>query len=218
MNFGFNSNVRVGSDTFHVQTEDRGPSHPFLDTVVYLSGRVVYKRSASYERFASGLEAESLAKKLHERLAQQHHEVIAELEAGTLPILGKEKVPPTMQSAEATGNKDDTHDGLDLRLTNPKSWFAAGNVALEIELCMKNSKVPVGNADVEAFLEFEKRRIPCAEVRTNAEGRAMLKFPIQPNATDGASLVVRATDGTRYGELRFRLKAKPLDNKPSPVS
>ena len=49
MNFGFNSNVRVGSDTFHVQTEDRGPSHPFLDTVVYLSGRVVYKRSASYE-------------------------------------------------------------------------------------------------------------------------------------------------------------------------
>jgi hypothetical protein len=218
MNFGFNSNVRVGSDTFHVQTEDRGPSHPFLDTVVYLSGRVVYKRSDSYEQFASGMEAESLAKKLHERLAQQHHEVIAELEAGTLSILGKEKVPPTMQSAEDTGNKGDPHDGLDLRLTNPKSWFAAGNVALEIELRMKNSKVPVGDADVQAFLEFEKRRIPCAEVRTNAEGRAMLKFPIQPNATDGASLVVRATDGTRYGELRFRLKAKPLDNKPSPVS
>jgi hypothetical protein len=218
MNFGFNSNVRVGSDTFHVQTEDRGPSHPFLDTVVYLSGRVVYKRSASYEQFASGMEAESLAKKLHERLAQQHHEVIAELEAGTLPILGKEKVPPTMQSAEDTGKRGDTHDGLDLRLTNPKSWFAAGNVALEIELCLKNSKVPVGGADVQAFLEFEKRRIPCAEVRTNAEGRALLKFPIQPNATDGASLVVRATDGVRYGELRFRLKAKPLDNKPAPVS
>jgi hypothetical protein len=81
MNFGFNSNVRVGSDTFHVQTEDRGPSHPFLDTVVYLSGRVVYKRSASYEQFASGMEAGALAKKLHERLAQQHHEVFAELEA-----------------------------------------------------------------------------------------------------------------------------------------
>jgi hypothetical protein len=217
MNFGFNSNVRVGSDIFHVQTEDRGPSHPFLDTVVYLSGRVVYKRSVSYEQFAGGTEREGLEKKLHERLAQQHREVIAELEAGALLIQGKEKVPPTVAAAGAAEN-DGPHDGLDLHLTNPKSWFAAGNVALEIELCLKNSKVPVGDADVQAFLEFEKRRIPCAEVRTNAAGRALLKFPIQPNATDGASLVVRATDGIRYGELRFRLKAKPLDNKPAPVS
>ena len=96
-----------------------------------------------------------------------------------------------------------------MRLTNPKSWFAAGNVILEIELRDRNLKVPVGNADVQAFLEFEKRRIPCAEVRTGVEGRAMLKFPIPPNVSDGASLVVRATDGSRYGELRFRLKSKP---------
>ncbi len=38
MNFGFNSNVRVGDVMYHVQTEDRGPSHPFLDTVVYHGG------------------------------------------------------------------------------------------------------------------------------------------------------------------------------------
>ena len=53
MNFGFNSNVNVGSTTYHVQTEDRGPSHPFLDTVVYLAGQVVYKRSTSYKDFAT---------------------------------------------------------------------------------------------------------------------------------------------------------------------
>ena len=79
MNFGFNSNVRIGDAVFHVQTEDRGPSHPFLDTVVYLAGRVIYKRSTSYEKFASGVQAETLAQKLHERLALQHREVIAEL-------------------------------------------------------------------------------------------------------------------------------------------
>ena len=211
MNFGFNSNVRVGGATYHVQTEDRGPSHPFLDTVVYMAGRVIYKRSTSYEQFASGTEVETLAQKLHERLAQQHREVIAELEAGTLPIHAKENAPPVGEDAGL-------HDGLDLRLTNPNSWFAAGTVILEIELCVKNSKVPVGNADVQAFLEIEKRRIPCAEVRTDAEGRAPLKFPILPNASEGASLVVRATDGSRYGELRFRLKAKPRDNTPTPIS
>ncbi len=211
MNFGFNSNVRVGDAIYHVQTEDRGPSHPFLDTVVYMAGRVVYKRSASYEQFASGTEAETLAQKLHERLAQQHREVIAELEAGTLSIHGKENAPPVGEDAGL-------HDGLDLRLTNPNSWFAAGTVSLEIELCIKNSKVPVGNGDVQAFLEIEKQRIPCAEVRTDVEGRALLKFPILPNASEGASLVVRATDGSRYGELRFRLKAKPRDKTPTPIS
>ena len=148
---------------YHVQTEDRGPSHPFLDTVVYLAGRVVYKRSTSYEQFAGGVEvAENLAKKLHERLAQQHREVIAELEAGTLPIHVKEIAPPA-------GRKTVTHDGLELRLTNPKSWFADGNVILEIELFGNNSQQRVGDADVQACLEHKKHRTPCAETRTDGK-------------------------------------------------
>ncbi len=213
MNFGFNSNVLVGGATYHVQTEDRGPSHPFLDTVVYMAGRVIYKRSASYEKFASGTQAEALARKLHERLAQQHREVIAELEAGTLPIHGKEKAPPA-PPAENSG----THDGFDLRLANPESWFEAGNVTLEIELRQKNSERRVGDADVEACLEHEKQRIPCADACTDANGCATLKFSMPPNVAEGSSLVVRAADGSRYGELRFRLKSKPGDEATAPVS
>jgi hypothetical protein len=211
MNFGFNSNVRVGDAMYHVQTEDRGPSHPFLDTVVYLAGRVVYKRSNSYEQFAHGTKAETLAQKLHERLAQQHHDVIAELEAGTLAIRGKEKAS---SAAENTG----TQESLDLRLKNPKSWFAAGNVILEIEVCEKNSDEGVGDADVQACLEHEKHRTPCAEVHTDVDGCATLRFPMPPNVVEGSSLVVRATDGSRCGELRFRLKSKPQDKTPAPVS
>jgi hypothetical protein len=211
MNFGFNSNVRVGDALYHVQTEDRGPSHPFLDTVVYMAGRVVYKRSASYEKFASRMEVETLANKLHERLAQQHREVIAELEAGTLPIHGKEKAPPAAEKADA-------HEGLELRLLNPKTWFAAGNVILEIELREKNSEQRVGDAEIEACLEHEKQRIPCADACTDSNGCATLKFPMPPNVSEGSSLVVRAADGSRYGELRFLLKSKPRDKTPAPVS
>src|ERR1700684_873033 len=95
MNFGFNSNVRVGDALYHVQTEDRGPSHPFLDTVVYQTGRVVYKRSTSYEDFlAAASQDQEVAEQLHERLSQQHREVIAQLEAGTLSLRGKSKPIP----------------------------------------------------------------------------------------------------------------------------
>jgi hypothetical protein len=213
MNFGFNSNVRVESSTYHVQTEDRGPSHPFLDTVVYMAGKVVYKRSTSYEKFASGTQAESLAQKLHERLAQQHREVIAELEAGTLPIYGKKKAPPAVASEHAGA-----HGGLELRLLNPKNWFASGNVILEIELRETNAETRVGDADIQACLEHDKQRMPCADTRTDAKGFATLKFPMPADITEGSSLVVRAADGSRYGELRFRLKSKPVDKTPAPVA
>jgi hypothetical protein len=207
MNFGFNSNVKVGNAMCHVQTEDRGPTHPFLDTVVYMAGRVIYKRSTSYKQFALGLDENVLAEKLHERLAQQHREVIADLENGAIPIETQTKPQPDARNAAAPG-------GLDLRLTNPKNWFVAGNVIFEIELREKNSDQPVGDASVEALLESDKQRIPCAAAQTEAEGRATLKFPMPMNATEGSSLVIRAMDGSRSGELRFKLKAKA----PKPVS
>jgi hypothetical protein len=211
MNFGFNSNVRVGEAMYHVQTEDRGPSHPFLDTVVYVAGRVVYKRSTSYEKLARGMYPGNLSKRLHEQLAQQHRDVIAELEGGTLPIHGKKNA---RHAAENAG----TRDALALRLMNPKSCLAGGNVILEIELCDGNSKQRIGDADVQACLEHEKRRIPCAEGRTDTKGCATLKFSMPADVAAGSSLVVRATDGSCFGELRFKLKLKPRERTPAPVS
>jgi hypothetical protein len=212
MNFGFNSNVRVGDVTYHVQTEDRGPSHPFMDTVVYLSGRVLHKRSVNYQQFAGedGMDAETLARKLHQRLAQQHREVIADLEAGTLPIPKKKVTLPAEQNVA-------TDELLDLRLKNPKNWFAAGTVTLEIELCERNSKHRIGDAAVQACLEYEKHRTPCAEARTDSNGCATLKFSMPPNVEDGSFLFVRATDGYSFGELRFRLKSKSREVTPTPV-
>ena len=48
MSSGFNTDVRVGDQVFHVQTEDRGPSHPVIDTTVYQNGRVLHRRSSNY--------------------------------------------------------------------------------------------------------------------------------------------------------------------------
>jgi hypothetical protein len=211
MNFGFNTNVSVGHATYHVQTEDRGPSHPFLDTVVYLAGRVIYKRSTPYDKLGTGADEKALAQKLREHLSQQHREVIAELEDGTLPIHAKEAESAPPESAEP-------QSALNLRLVNPKSWFDAGQVTLEIELSDAASGKLIGDADVQACLEHERRRIPCAEVRTDSRGCAGLKFAMPENVVEGTALVVRATDGSRFGQLRFTLKAKSTEKTEAPVS
>ncbi|MGC1186759.1 MAG: hypothetical protein WA871_05155 [Candidatus Acidiferrales bacterium] len=43
MTSGFNSNVRVGEIVYHVQTEQRGEDGVVIDTVVYISGRVIHR-------------------------------------------------------------------------------------------------------------------------------------------------------------------------------
>jgi hypothetical protein len=212
MNFGFNSNVRVGKSVYHVQTEDRGPSHPFLDTVVYLAGRVVHKRSASYEDLTSGTaEGEALAQQLHERLSQQHREVMAQLEAGTLQLNTPEGA--ATHRAEAA-----SHKGIDVRLLNPKSWLASGNATLDIDLRRSGSPEVIGGAEIAAFLEGEKDRATSYHARTDAKGRATLKFAMPATIADGTALVIRATNGALHGELRFLLKAKRGDKAPTPSS
>jgi hypothetical protein len=210
MNFGFNSNVRVGNAMYHVQTEDRGPSHPFLDTVVYVAGRVVHKRSSSYQDLTGGkAKGEVLAELLHERLSQQHREVIAQLEAGTLELYGPGGAP-TKAAVEAS------NEGLEVHLLNPKSWLVSGNATLEVELRQKGSAEVIGGAETVAFLEGEMDRATSSHARTDAKGRATLKFPLPVTITEGTALVIRATTGVLHGELRFLLKARRSDKIPTP--
>ena len=104
------------------------------------------------------------------------------------------------------------------RSADPKTCFSAGDVTLEIELRETNSKKQIGDADVQTYLEWEKQRIPCAEGHTDAEGHATLKFSMPPSVGEGARLVVRAKDGSRYGELRFKLNIKPAEKAVEPVT
>ena len=198
---------------YHVQTEDRGPSHPVSRYgCVSWPGRVVYKRSTSYEKFARGVGSGNPGTEAARApgAATSRSDCRTRGRNPAVSSEGESRLRPRrMPRAE---------EGLDLRLTNPKSWFAAGNVTFEIELREKNSKRGIGDADVQACLEHEKHRIPCAEVRTDANGCATLKFPMPANVAEGSSLVVRATDGSRYGELRFRLKSKSRDKTPAPVA
>jgi hypothetical protein len=207
MNFGFNSNVIVGDTTYHVQSEDRGPSHPFVDTVVYQSGRVVHKVSTEYRKMIGGTQPEAVAKQLHELLSKQHRSVVAELESGNLELT-------TITGVPAQDRSPVLREGITVRLLNPKTWLNNGEAILQIELVQKDSKDPVTDAEVESFLEADKQRSVRTAARSDAAGKATLNFRLPVTVAEETSLVIRATDGLLYGELRFRLKAK----RPEPAT
>jgi len=128
------------------------------------------------------------------------------LEAGTLVLRGQEKSQPD-PSTEGTG------EGLEVQLKNPKTWLKGGIARLEVGLRRKKNGQGVANAEIEALVERGKERIHCTFEQTDDQGSTVLQFPMPAVASEGASLLIRATDGDFYGELRFLLKLK----QPPPV-
>jgi hypothetical protein len=192
MKFGFNSKVQVGSDAYDVQTEDRGASHPFIDTMVLTHGRVVYRHSTSYEDLAaSGALDQAI---LRARVEKQHREILEALHAGALSL---EKVSPGKQ------------EGIAVKLLNAASWLESGHVSLDIEVSSKGGGQPVTGAKVEAFIESGAGAPESYFGQTDASGRTILQFPFPTlNEQSLAALVIRAQAAESLGELRYQLKPK----------
>jgi hypothetical protein len=207
MNFGFNSNVRVGNTQYHVQTEDRGEAHPFLTTVVYQGGRVVHKRNTDYKGLVAGAgDPKAVEDQLHTLLSKQHKEVIALLEGGYLNLESHAANAPSKSMSRLP-------EALRIEFENPTSWLVSGKVVLEVRVLRNNTGAE--SAEVVAFIEdTENRSEPCYS-RTDSLGLTELKFPMPASVSDGATLVIRAMLGKDRGELRFRLK--PSKGTPAPV-
>jgi hypothetical protein len=195
MSFGFNTDVRVGDRVFHVQTEDRGPSHPVIDTAVYQDGRVLHRRSSNYEQFAAtpefGVDA------LRQRVEAQHRDILEELRAGSL---GAE--------ISAAADKAKQAGGIQVQLLNPGSWLSAGTVSLDIEILGRSDRQPQAGAHVEAAIEgaLSDARHPAT---SDSQGRVRIQFPLPPLGKGDLALVILAKADAGRDEIRFTMRSGP---------
>jgi hypothetical protein len=192
MKYGFNSKMQIGSETYDVQTEDRGATHPFIDTLVLVQGRVVYRHSTSYEDLAATGALDQAI--LRARVEKQHREILEALRAGAI---SPDKTAPPKK------------EGLAVKLLNAGSWLESGHVSLDIEVSSQGGGEPVTGARVEAFIEGGAGAPESHFAQTNAEGRTSLHFPFPTLSEPSvASLVIRAQVGEGREELRYQLKPK----------
>jgi hypothetical protein len=207
MKFGFNSKAQVGPDVYHVQTEDRGAAHLFIDTLVLTRGQVVYRHSTSYQDLAA-TGALDLAI-LRARVEKQHREILEALRAGVLS-LEKEMVQRpgiAKQRAPSPGSEIDEQEGVAVKLLNAASWLDSGQVSLNIEVSEKIGGQPVTGAHVQAFIE-DGTSVPESHFgHTDADGLTSLRFPLPILGESSlAALVIRAQVGKSLHELRYHLK------------
>jgi hypothetical protein len=194
MSSGFNTDTRVGEKVFHVQTEDRGPTPPVIDTVIYLSGMVVHRRSSDYREFAAS--PAFSPEQLRLRVEQQHRTVIDDLRAGTLDA----EIAASAEQAVRAG-------GIQVQLLNTGSWLSAGNVSLDLEIVRRADRAPEAGAQVEAMIEgaIEEKR---HSGTSGGDGRVKIEFPLPPLGKNDLALVIRAKAEAGKDELRFTMRSK----------
>ncbi len=194
MSSGFNTDVHVDDRVYHVQTEDRGPAHPVIDTAVYQHGRVVYRRSFNYREFAESSDFSPSA--LHERVENQHRIVIDDLRGGAIA----EEIAATAEQTAQSG-------GIQVQLLNPQSWLSAGNVSLQLEIARKVDNRPEAGAEIEASIEGasdSSRHLATSD----DQGRARIEFPLPPLGTGDLALVIQVRKESAKDELRFAMRSR----------
>lgn len=199
MSSGFNTDVRVGDRVFHVQTEDRGPSHPVIDTAIYQQGRVVHRHSTNYEHLTLSVELSDEA--LHRRVADQHKFIIDELRAGALDA----QIDAAMKQPHA---QQPHAEEIMVQLLNPKAWLSAGKVLLDVEILRKTDQKPQSGAQVEALIEGSLRDGQHVAT-TDEQGRVRIEFPLPQLGKGDLALVVRAKKDAAKHEIRFTMRSRP---------
>jgi hypothetical protein len=197
MVFGHNSNVVIGSDTVHVQTEERGTAHPVIDTTVHWKGRVLHRRTTNYNDLLP-LDPSKEAT-LKARVDDQHRAVLEDIRSGALKV--------TVPSASGAPLVPPPSVALKVDLTNARTWLSGRNATLQL-LVHDAAGQPVANASAKARVEGAATPFEFAG-QTGPAGIATLQFEMPKLGADEAVLVIDVTHNGAKGHLRFQLRAKP---------
>ncbi len=77
---GYNTDVKHRDRVFHIQTEDRGELHPYIESFVYFGGEIL---GGKRTRYADALRDGGDERALREIMELQHRTVIAAVREGT---------------------------------------------------------------------------------------------------------------------------------------
>jgi len=204
MLFGHNTNLKVGEITYHVQTEDRGPSHALIDTTVYFRGRVLHRRTNNYFDLLPLSPDHEQALKL--RLDEQHRATIEQLRSGALQLAIPQEEKHAAPVAVPSGAKS-TSPALTVQLLNGRTWLSGKRALLQIAV-RDAANNAVEGAKVTTRVDGSAEPFELS-TETGPFGHAQFEFDMPRLSGAEPALVIDAARGQTTGHLRFQLKAKP---------
>jgi hypothetical protein len=207
---GFNTEVRLGDQVFHVQTEDRGPARLVLDTMVYHNGMVLYRRASNYAEFAAS--ADFTPEKLRQKVEAHHRAAVEDLRSGALAGEISAALHAQLQARE----KASAAKGIQVQLLNPTAWLKAGAISLDISAFRRADKRPIAGVYVEASIEGALETSQHSGI-SDDHGLVRIEFPLPALGKGDLALVIHAKTDTAKDEIRFSMRSRPKSPATDPV-
>ena len=79
---GFNTDIKHAERVFHVQTEDRGPSNPVVESLVYVGGEILLSKKSPYDEHVHAGKIDEKA--VRELMDLQHRRILEAIRRGRL--------------------------------------------------------------------------------------------------------------------------------------
>lgn len=79
---GFNTDIKHAERVYHVQTEDRGPSNPVVESLVYVGGEILLSKKSPYAEHVHGDRIDEKA--VRELMDLQHRKILEAIRRGRL--------------------------------------------------------------------------------------------------------------------------------------
>jgi len=229
---GYNTDVRYNDVVFHVQTEDKGASNPYIESLVYVGGQVLAARRVSYNDL---VQAGSDSKAVLARMEKQHRAMIAAIRRGKLDgkvkeVFGGERgtgpLPPAPGAPEATPSdahpafSDDGDRTLDqvildylsseadqeqliLTLDGDPVLEVGRQASLQLRTASSKSGAPIPAAEVTIrMISTISEPRTLASGETGDDGMLQLKFNIPDLGRGTAALIIAAACDFGRAELK----------------
>lgn len=214
---GFNTDVEYNKKTYHVQTEDKGFDNPYVESLIYVGGAIIFSRRTSYaEKLSDGISE----KEVRALMENQHKTIIAAIKRGRFEELtkGKEKkeakppIPKTEAPSKASLDemikdylkKEEEKDALEIIIPDDIEFFAgnAYNFPIKTESSLSKIKIPNVKINVKIITTFG---VPMGlyEGRTNTEGKCNLSFSI-PVFKHGNAAIIILGESKEFGTAEYK--------------
>lgn len=216
---GYNTDIDHGGTVYHVQTEDKGRSNPYVESLVYASGEILYSRRTPYHDLVEQGVAPQAVAAIMER---QHRSIVETIGAGKLKALmsrdeevaadddttmvrPSQAPPPVSELSLDQVILDYLHAQrgrahLVLRPAHEHDFAYGAEVVVDILALDSQTNSPVAGAEIAVIFKStaEPNRVLLAEGATGSDGhyRGQVVLPAYNGGTSAIVVAAQSELGT----------------------
>ena len=235
---GFNTDIRHNDKVYHIQTEDKGLSNPYIESLVYVGGEILASKKTSYaEQAKDGVDE----KWIGGLMEQQHRTMIAAIKRGRFDApaegtqSGLQKIAPPATPTAAGDvakpvsttlppiNEERTLDQviidylaseaesehLELALLNTVDFYAGAAVEVRVAARKSLSQNPIPAAAIEVkVISTVEPPRVVFRGKTAGDGTAIIRCTIPAFREGTAAVIISAQSPIGNDEVKQLVKRK----------